>query len=374
MTKKPLPRSLVFSMVHDENLPLMRRRMAKLCSDDQARVFRDVSDQGQPLGHVGVLMRGREIFGWLLCIHSGRKWDRKPGDVFHTSMDFLLFSPAYRAHVEALGLGHLGRAGSHDHNALVTRATRYDAEDDEVTDTLWNEDLCNDLVRAVGMVEVIRAEGYQVDFKSEGVLVPRDEGEGWTLMGRKRAEDAALREIRPVTAWWDLPSDTRTLHYQAADIAPPPDHHDYRGTVAVIVQHLNTTPRVLLTPAQEGEFVLPRAHKMNFTAEVKSHLVEVEVRRSPKDLNWSISIQGAPGSGIYDFKLYPDLVDGKKALDTALAACRHGGRLPEAAQIADTADEMALGRQTWQQHVAATQEAHRRLRFVVDALTAGQAN
>ncbi|SOD97275.1 hypothetical protein SAMN05421508_106361 [Caenispirillum bisanense] len=64
---RALPRSLTFGHVGPratEDQAAMRRRMTKVRSDDgRARLIYGVSDIGQPIGHAGLLLYGREIVG-----------------------------------------------------------------------------------------------------------------------------------------------------------------------------------------------------------------------------------------------------------------------------------------------------------------------
>lgn len=365
--KKKLP-NLTYEYVKGDETGLLRRRMAKLCGDQAARIFLSVIDPSQTMAHHGVLLRGREIFGWLVRTNSGRRYGAKAGEVFYVSMDWILPSPAFQAHLATLGRPHLCRGGGPGSlAALRTIMTRRDTDDGEAEDTLWSPDFCADLTTSLGLVELFSHKRQWTDFQSEGVLVP-DTDDNWVLQGRKRVEQQALDELRP-KAWWTLPQTQRTVTVDAPDLCADGERY-----LEIAVRHLADTPGILLAPGEVWDYVMPRATEFCFEARpqrMAQPMLVLAKRAYQPSLHWSVEIKVASGA-LLAFASYSGLCDASMVAQLAIETCRRGGDLPPADVFTERSEALALEQQSWAQLAAKTQEAHRRLRFVIDAITAAQ--
>lgn len=318
-----------------------RRQLARLTGDGRARLLDGLVDGAQPLPHRGVLLRGRRVAGWVVRI--GREaigLEDGPGTVVETAMEALVPAPAEPELVRDFagpGCGGCLRPLAVHRRVLVDDGAGGTRDRAAMT---WDGLSCADLVRALGLVEVVDLEPR---LTPRGVLVP-DDGPDWRCIPLAAARDRAADELRE-PAFWTLPrhaaawslATTPALALESIGDYVSRDGRPAPGTVTglVAIRWLGIHPA-------RGP-------------------LRLEAKRRYDDLTWTIEL-GAPGDAVPAFETY-GIVDGALAIALAEQAVSTG-RLPAVPPAAD----VEAARAAFADIVAAAHRRRHRLGFVRKSL------
>lgn len=187
-----------------------RRALAKLTSDGRGRIIYDLTDDTQSLPHIGIVLAGRVLVGWITSVGH----DFNSDQAGETTQDHL---EAIVAADRDESMKQFFRNWSGTHLKLLCRrhGLLYQVGNDlveKVTRT-WHRSSCEELTIALGMTEVstfkvgglllkIPNSGMRLPMSVEGVLVPSDK-DAWECVPLDIAKSRALRELT-TPAWWTL--------------------------------------------------------------------------------------------------------------------------------------------------------------------------
>lgn len=331
----------------------MRRGLVRRTADGMARVVLDVSDAAQPMPHKGIVLKGRDIIGWIMvALAVEDPGAEHPGDMITNHLAF--FAPDPKGPAAEVLTARESHPTCYPVLYQVQQLLTPHVSTREVYE--FDSETAHALVRTLGLIEVIgqslltssRLAKFEVDRAQ--VLVPDNDESYWRMETLSMARLRACQETR-TPAFWNMP--TR------------------RTPVIVDDRHIGMTtisPYLLPNDKQREQMGTALAGATMFEHEwfdnTRSKAYALQARRVNSGEGWRFEFsEKGPNRTVPKTVLYPI-----QAGDTALEVCLKiigDSALPSPSQITEQVPD---ARSAFDALAYDAHDRRRRLQFVLDAL------